>query len=199
MNPFKQTSEAGNLNSFSERLGVGEHTVIVDHLEYKPAWNKKLNDKFGMSSVEFVILESTTHKVNDRRGDAWHIGNPGSGGENNRKRFNQFGQALTESIGGDATKPEVVAKNLETMTEFDESIGRSKAAGRKFPGRGVVLRVSVTERPDKSGVVYRNNVYATIAQNKEQITARRNQIESVAKKPEPASAPTETSSLDGVL
>lgn len=202
MNPFKQTSEAGSLNTFSERLGVGEHVVAVDYLEYKPAFNKKLNDKYGMSSIEYVVVESSVHKPNERRGDAWHIGNPGTSGENNRKRFNQFGQALTEAINGDPTKVEAVAKNLEAMTEFDENLGRSKTAGRKFPGRGVLLRVTTTSRKGKDGVEYINNIYSPVTQTKEQITARRAQLEAVPKKEEkpstPAATTTETNSLDSL-
>ena len=188
-NPFGKVSTAGNMNSFSERLEVGDHLIAVETLEYKMVHNKKINDKVGMVACESVILESTSHKPGERRSDAWMIGNPGTSGESNRKRCNQFGQALTESIGGDATDTAQVQTNLSKLTEFDENTGVSKTAGRKFPGRGIVLRVSVTERKGNDGKLYKNNVYSAVKQTAEQIKTVRARIETIAPVAAPAATP----------
>lgn len=187
-NVLAQIVNAGALNNFSKRLEKGEHLVALFFTELKQVHDKQINDKVNMVTAEFVVVQSTVHPVGERRSDAWFVGRQGSPGEYARKRCNAFGQAVTQSIGGDPAKIVDVQANLGKTLEIDEATGYTKAAGRRFPGRGILLRVSTSEQPDKKKAdkVHLNQEYTAITQTAEEIVAMRARIEAM---PDPSAKP----------
>lgn len=200
---LSQITGSGTLNSYSPRLDLGTHTIAVFSTELKEVYDKQINGKVAMVAMEAVVIESTVHTAGDRRADAWMVGKAGTPGEANRKRCNAFARALAESIGGNASDDVEVAETLGKTLELDEkSGGWSKGAGRRFPGRGVLLRVTTSSRKGKDGKDYVNNDYSVIKQTADQITAMRAKLEaqpvkSAASAPAAATAPA-PSMLDGI-
>lgn len=196
-NLFATIAGAGDLTDYAPRIEDGEHVLALNNYEIR-----QTRDYGTMVSVDYVVIESTSHKPGTVVGDAWFVGKAGTDGEYARKRALAFGKAAVQGLGGDPDDASIVMQqngqpmlmpNGQPLTKGLALVQQtlSEMSAQAQPWRGLIIRASAGKRMSKkTGKAHTNVTYKPVTQTVDQIHACRARIEASAKAP-PQAAPAQ--------
>jgi hypothetical protein len=128
---FQKMQHAKPLSQFAERLGIGEHVLLLKRFAVKISDK----DKTPIVESDFLVVESNVHPKGETRGWPWFVGKPGFAGSYEEARCTDFIKTVGECTG-DARTPGEIGSDLYLESQ---------------PYRGLMIGVAITRgKPNKN-------------------------------------------------